>query len=83
MLPDDRIIVFSLYRSGSSVLNRLCHVLAHRAGYKHFSLARGDVIVDMRQLAEQPGHWLNQPGCFGPLRMYIPTPRMEDAAQSS
>ncbi len=60
-------------------LYQLCRRLAQRAGYRHYSPNGGDVLVPIRQLAEQPEHWLTQPGCFGPLRIYIPAPRMEDA----
>ena len=79
MLSCDRIIVFSLHRSGSMLLYRLCQELARRAGYRHYSPNGGDVQVSIRQLAEQPEHWLTRPGCFGPLRIYIPVPRTEES----
>jgi len=61
------------------MLYGLCRKLARCAGYRHYSPNGGDVLVPVRQLAEQPERWLTQPGCFGPLRIYIPVPRTEDA----
>lgn len=60
------------------VLSRVCSILAQDAGYRHYAPNGDDVNVPMRELAERPEHWLTNPGCFGPLRIYIPTPSAED-----
>ena len=78
MVAGDRIIVFSMHRSGSMLLYQLCRRLAPLTGYRHYSPNGGDVRVSIRQFAERPEHWLTQKGCFGPLRIYIPAPRTED-----
>ncbi|HEX9771022.1 MAG TPA: sulfotransferase domain-containing protein [Kiloniellales bacterium] len=74
-----RIFVFSSHRSGSTLLYQVCRGLAQRTGYRHYAPNGGDVAVSLRQLAEQPERWLTQPGCFGPLRAYIPVPRPDQA----
>ena len=61
------------------LLYQLCRWLARRAGCRHYSPNGGDVLLPIRDLAERPDHWFTQPGCFGPLRIYIPVARMEDA----
>ena len=74
-----RVLVFSLHRSGSMLVYRICRELAQCAGLRHYSPNGGDVLVPLRRLAEQPEHWLTRPGCFGPMRIFIPAPGMDEA----
>ena len=53
-------------------------MLARQAGYRHYAPNGGDVTVALRDIVDQPERWLTQTGCFGPLRIFVPVPQMED-----
>jgi Sulfotransferase domain len=75
----DRVVVYTMHRSGSMLLHRVLRQLVKHSGHRYVSPNRGaDERVSVHDVASDPDRWLSQPGCFGPFRVYIPVPRSDD-----
>jgi len=69
----ERIIFYTLHRSGSTYAHEVCRAITRLCGIKYYSPNRGaDEQVTARQLAEDRSFWPGRDGCFGPLRFFMP-----------
>jgi hypothetical protein len=75
----DRIVVYTINRSGSMLLHRVIRQLVKHSGHRYVTPNQGgDDQVSQRDFAADPDRWLSQPGLFGPLRLYVPIPQSDD-----
>jgi hypothetical protein len=75
----DRIVVYTVHRAGSMLLHRVLRELVKGSGHRYVSPNRGgDDRVSELDFANDPDRWLSQPGCFGPLRLYVPIPQSDE-----
>ncbi len=76
--PFTRLIVFTLNRSGSMALFRVCRQLAKAIDITLISSNGGTLRIGQEQFALESEIWLNQPrSCVGPIRFYVPVPEMD------
>lgn len=80
MSQQGRILIFTMHKSASLFLHRVCADLARLTNRTYFSPNGGDVRVALKELAANADFWThNTSGCFGPLRAYIEVPEMRQA----
>ncbi len=71
--PSDRILFFTLHRSGSTYAHNACLAMCKACGIPYASPnPGGDEQFNVRSLAERPELFRAKTGCIGPLRFYIP-----------
>ena len=74
--PHD-IVVFTLHKSASMFLHKLCLHLSQLAGLTYYSPNGGDHEVPLRRFLDDPEVWTGRHGCFAPLRVPVPVPDMD------
>ncbi len=72
-----RVLFFTLHKSASTFVHRVCADLSLAAGLEYFSPNAGAHQIAVREMATNPEFWRRDTGCFGPLRLFIPVPRLE------
>lgn len=78
-MQPNRIIIFSMHRSGSTVLSGLGRRLSGKLGFPHFGPKSEVMRSGEREHPDQPERWMAQPGCYGPIRQYIPVPNIDES----
>lgn len=80
MRQQGRILIFTMHKSASMFIHRVCTDLAHLTNRTYYSPNGGDVPVTLKEMATNANFWTNKTsGCFGPLRIYIEVPNMQGA----
>lgn len=71
----NRILFFTMHRSGSTHAHRTCLALAQACGIPYTSPNPGaSRHTPVREMAERSDFWIDATGCFGPLRFYFDVP---------
>ena len=73
----DNIIVFTLHKSASSFIHRLSKRLSKKSNLAHYSPNGEDSNINEEQLFTDKDFWLNNDGCFAPVRFFVDVPQVE------
>ena len=73
----NRILFFTIHRSGSMFTHRVCRDLTRLCNMTYYSPNGGDVPVSVREMAQNAAFWHGKRGCFGPLRIFMDVPDRE------
>ena len=79
VVAERRILFFTLHKCASMFIHRVCTDLARISGRAYFSPNGGDFQVSLQEMVTNVGFWqAHKAGCFGPLRLFIEIPEMEN-----
>ncbi len=79
MTRQRRILFFTMHKSASMFIHRVCADLARVTNRTYYSPNGGDVLVTLKEMATNMEFWTDKKsGCFGPLRTFITIPDMEE-----
>lgn len=76
---EPRIFLFTLHKCASVLLHRVGLGLASARGLRYVSPNSGGIQVTIEQLASDPAQ-MAEAGCYGPLRIPLAVPRIEEAS---
>ncbi len=72
------IIVFTLHKSASIFLNNQCQVLSKLSNINYYTPSRTNTEWNARSVLVDKDLWLNNHGCFAPIRFFVEVPQLED-----
>ena len=79
IVGDDRsIIVFTLHKSASTLINLLCNTLSDLSGLQYYSPHQAGTGIDARALLTNKEVWRTKNSCFAPVRFYVDVPDIEE-----
>jgi len=80
MFRQRRILFFTMHKSASMFIHRVCTDLARVTNRVYYSPNGGDVLVTLKEMATNKAFWTDKKsGCFGPLRTFIRIPDMDES----
>jgi hypothetical protein len=75
-ITNKSVLIFSLHRSGSLLIHRICLSLRDEGGIPYYAPNLKNFPETEEVLSKE--FWEGKSGCFGPIRWFVDVPNMDD-----